>query len=73
MREVERGEVSAKTASETVLRLSSKYSTSSSTNKFCPGLCQLEYDSYKEIIRFEECRITTEPFYRISYLSVLID
>lgn len=74
MRAVESGLLSAATATETILHLCSKYSTTSESYKFCPGLQPAEYERHKDIIRFDvkSVRRTTEPFDRVDSINCLM-
>ena len=53
MREVERGTPSHSSCVKVVDMLCMKYSTTSQIGKFCPRLSPVEYDDYKDKIRFD--------------------
>ena len=74
MREVERGTLSHSSCVKVVDMLCMKYSTTSQIGKFCPGLSPVEYDDYKDKIRFDlkSVRITQEPFHRIDSRNCLM-
>lgn len=75
MREVERGDLTGfSCVKEVVDMLCKKYSTTSQIGKFCPGISQVDYDGYKDIIRFDmkSVRITLEPFHRVDSSNCLM-
>ena len=74
MREVERGTFEPSTCVEKLLHLCSKYSSNLYAYKFCPGLNPTEYESQKEVIRFDikSLRKSTEPFLRIDSVNCLL-
>lgn len=69
MREVERGHLTDNP--EEVLYLCNRYSTKSTTHKFCPGIQPSVYEQQREIIRFDlkSVRKTTEPFSRVDSIG----
>ena len=70
MREVERGDLTGFSCMEVVDMLCKKYGTTPQIGKFCPGISQVDYDGYKDIIRsdMKSVRITLEPFHRVDCL-----
>jgi hypothetical protein len=74
LKEMERGTLELSTCMERLLQLCNKYSSSSYAYKFCPGLNPAEYESQKEIIRFDlkKVRKTTEPFLRVDSVKCLL-
>ena len=71
MREVENGVISG---TEAVLKLCSRYSTYSTTHKFCHGLEVSQYEAYRDVIRYDikNVRQTTEPFARVDSVRCLL-
>ena len=74
MREVERGDLTGFSCVEVVDMLCKKYSTTSQIGKFCPGISEVDYDGYKDIITFDmkSVRITLEPFHRVDSSNCLM-
>lgn len=74
LREIQRGMFTSNDLESQVLQLCKKFSSDSPIYRFCPGINPIEYEQFREVIRFDIKSVhrTQEPFLHVASVNCLL-